>query len=52
MRVNIAVCGFHYFNYVKFIAQAGVLGDFYFSHKFGARRNGKLHYRGKVSSPR
>jgi hypothetical protein len=25
---------------VKFIAQAGVLGDFYFSHKFGARMPG------------
>jgi hypothetical protein len=37
-----------YFNYVKFIAQAGVIGDFYFSHKFGAWRNGKLHYRGKA----
>ncbi|HWA32644.1 MAG TPA: glycosyltransferase family 4 protein [Cyclobacteriaceae bacterium] len=34
MRVNIAVPGkFHYFNYLEFIAKAGVLSEFYYSHK-------------------
>ncbi len=35
--VNIAVCGkFHYFNYVKYLAEAGVLSRFYYSHKLDA----------------
>ena len=35
--VNIAVCGkFHYFNYVKYLTEAGVLSRIYFSHKLDA----------------
>lgn len=38
--VNIAVCGkFHYANYIRFIEEAGILGNFYFSHKVSTDRS-------------
>jgi glycosyltransferase involved in cell wall biosynthesis len=37
MKVNVAVCGkFHYHNYLEFIVKAGLLNEYYYSHKRGA----------------
>jgi len=34
VKVNLAVCGrFHYHNYVRFLAEQGVLNRFYYSHR-------------------
>jgi glycosyltransferase involved in cell wall biosynthesis len=34
VKVNVAVCGrFHYHNYVRFLACAGILNRFYYSHR-------------------
>ena len=34
MKVNLAVCGrFHYHNYARYLAGAGVLERFYYSHR-------------------
>lgn len=34
MKVNIAVCGkFHYHNFIRYVEQAGLLNQFYYSHK-------------------
>jgi len=34
MKVNLAVCGrFHYHNYARYLAEAGVLERFYYSHR-------------------
>lgn len=38
MRVDVAVCGkFHFPKYLRYLADAGVLGRFYFSHKLTSR---------------
>jgi glycosyltransferase involved in cell wall biosynthesis len=34
VKVNVAVCGrFHYHNYVSYLAEAGLLNRFYYSHR-------------------
>ncbi|CAF0694360.1 glycosyltransferase family 4 protein [Candidatus Methylacidithermus pantelleriae] len=38
LRVNVAVCGrFHYHNYIGHLAERGLLGRFYYSHRVDKR---------------
>ena len=41
VKVNLAVCGrFHYHNYVRFLACAGLLNRFYYSHRLSKDSRG------------